>query len=328
MDSRAHPAANPAASPAANPTASPAANPAANPPGSASASDARTRGLLWIVIAYLSALVVALLVGITVGDRHPIEIALAADVAATLVIFAFSFRFGNSSFYDAYWSVAPPLIALWFTFAPGAHGIALRQALVLALVFLWAIRLTANWARGWSGLDHEDWRYVDFRRKAGRVGYWFVSFFGLHGMPTLIVFLGLLPLWPALASGTRPLGWLDAIAAATTFIGVALEFFADNELRRFRLSNPPPDAILASGLWAWSRHPNYLGEMLFWIGLALFSLAAAGFTWWAWVGAVAMVAMFLGTSIPLKETRMLERRPAYAERQRRVSLLIPRPPRA
>jgi steroid 5-alpha reductase family enzyme len=67
--------------------------------------------------------------------------------------------------------------------------------------------------------------------------------------------------------------------------------------------------------------------MLFWFGLALFSLAAAGFVWWAWLGAPAMVGMFLGTSIPMKEARMLARRPAYAERQRRVSLVIPRPPK-
>ena len=299
----------------------------------------RARALLWITVAYLVALVVALVTGIACGDRHPIAVAFAADLAATLAIFAFSFAFGNSSFYDAYWSVAPPLVALWFIVAPGSEGIAARQVLVIALIGLWAVRLTYNWARGWSGLDHEDWRYVDLRGKAGRVGYWFVSFFGLHGMPTAIVFLGLLPLWPALASGTRPLGWLDGVAAAVTLAGVALEFFADNTLRRFRLSKPPPEAILESGLWAWSRNPNYLGEMLFWFGLALFSLAAAGgeapgplshearFVWWAWLGAPAMVVMFLGASIPMKETRMLARRPAYAERQRRVPLLIPRPPK-
>lgn len=289
-------------------------------------ADDRTRAFLWIAVAYLAALVVALLAGIAFGDRHPIAVALAADVAATLVIFAFSFAFGNSSFYDAYWSVAPPPIALWFAVAPGSEGVFERQALAIGLVVLWAVRLTWNWARSWSGLAHEDWRYVDFQRKTGRL-YWLVSLSGIHYFPTFIVFLGLLPLWPALATGTRPLGWLDVVAAAVTLAGVALELFADNALRRFRLSSPPPEAICERGLWAWSRHPNYLGEMLFWIGLALFSLAAAGFVWWCWIGAAAMVAMFLGASIPMKERRMLERRPTYAERQRRVSLLIPRPPK-
>ena len=202
-----------------------------------------------------------------------------------------------------------------------------RQVLVIALVSLWALRLTWNWARGWTGLDHEDWRYVDLRAKSGRTGYWFVSLFGLHLAPTLVVFLGLLPLWFAVHDGMQRLNGIDLIAAVTTLTGIALEFFADNELRRFRLAKPAPDAILERGLWAWSRNPNYLGEMLFWLGLALFSLAAAGFVWWAWLGFAAMVAMFLGASIPMKEARMLARRPAYAERQRRVSLLIPRPPK-
>jgi steroid 5-alpha reductase family enzyme len=287
----------------------------------------RARAFLWIAVAYLAALAVALVTGIAIGDRHPVVVALVADLAATLVIFGFSFAFGNSSFYDIYWSVVPPPIALWFALAPGGHAVFERQVLAIALVGLWAVRLTWNWARSWSGLDHEDWRYVDLRAKAGRAGYWVVSLFGLHGMPTVLVFLGLLPLWPALATGTRPLGWLDAFAALVTLAGVGFEYFADNTLRRFRLSNPPPDAICETGLWAWSRHPNYLGEMLFWIGLALFSLAAAGFVWWCWIGAAAMVALFLSSSIPMKETRMLARRPAYAERQRRVSLLLPRPPR-
>jgi steroid 5-alpha reductase family enzyme len=293
----------------------------------AAASDARARAFLWIAVAYLTAAVVALLAGIAAGDRHPLATALVADLAATLAIFAFSFAFGNTSFYDAYWSVAPPLLAVWFVCAPGSDGVAARQLLVLALVLAWALRLTWNWARGWTGLDHEDWRYVDLRAQAGRAGYWLVSLFGLHGFPTLIVFLGVLPLWPALATGTQPVGWLDAIAAAVTLAGVGFELFADQALRRFRLSEPPQDAVLEAGLWAWSRHPNYLGEILFWLGLALFSLAAAGFVWWAWLGVVAIVAMFLGTSIPMQEKRMLARRPAYAERQRRVSLLIPLPPR-
>ena len=192
---------------------------------------------------------------------------------------------------------------------------------------LWALRLTWNWARGWSGLGHEDWRYVDMRQSSGGLYWPGASLFGIHLFPTVVVFLGCLPLWPALASGARPLGLLDALAGACALGGVALELFADNQLRRFRLAGPPPGSTLESGLWAWSRHPNYLGEILFWIGLALFGLAAAGFVWWAWLGALAMIAMFRFASLPMIEKRMLARRPGYAERQRRVSMLLPWPPR-
>ena len=287
----------------------------------------RSRAFLLVWICYLTALVAALLVWIALAGRHPLELVLAADLAATFVVFGFSFAFGNSSFYDPYWSVAPPAIGLAFAFAAGP-GAALpaRQALVLVLVALWALRLTWNWARGWSGLAHEDWRYVDMREGSGKL-YWLVSLFAIHLFPTLIVFLGCLPLWPALAEGTRPLGALDALGAAFALGGTALELVADNQLRRFRLASPAPGSTLESGLWAWARHPNYLGEILFWIGLATFGLAAAGFRWWAWLGGLAMLAMFRFVSLPMIEKRMLARRPGYAERQRRVSLLIPWPPK-
>jgi steroid 5-alpha reductase family enzyme len=287
----------------------------------------RGRAFLWVVVAYLAALVAALLVGIALGGRHPIAVALGADVAATLVVFGFSRAFDNSSFYDAYWSVAPLPIGIYFALVAEPGGaVPGRQALVLLVLALWGARLTWNWARGWTGLQHEDWRYVDLRQSAGRL-YWLASLLGLHLMPTFVVFLGCLPLWLALAEGPRPLGVFDAVGAALALGGTALEFVADNQLRRFRLSGPPPGSVFEGGLWAWSRHPNYLGEILFWIGLAFFGLGAAGFVPWAWIGAVAMVLMFRFVSLPLMETRMLSRRPGYEDRQRRVSLLLPRPPR-
>lgn len=291
------------------------------------AAGERTVAFLWIVVAYLSALVVALVTGIAVSDWHPIAVALAADVAATLVVFAFSVAFDNSSFYDPYWSVAPLPIALYWSLAPGPESaLATRQALVVAVVALWGLRLTSNWARGWHGLGHEDWRYVDLRRKSGSA-YWAVSFAGLHLGPTLIVFLGCLPLWAAVAAGSRPLGLLDLAGAALALGGTLLELVADEQLRRFRRASPAPGAVLETGLWAWSRHPNYLGEILFWCGLAVLGLAAAGSRWWLPLGALAMGLMFWRASLPLVEERMLARRPRFAEVQSRVPLLIPRPPR-
>jgi steroid 5-alpha reductase family enzyme len=291
------------------------------------AAAGRTVAFLWIVVAYLSALVAALVTGIAVSDWHPLAVALAADVVATLVVFAFSFWFDNSSFYDAYWSVAPLPIALYWALAPGAEAaVPARQAIALVVVVLWGLRLTSNWARGWHGLGHEDWRYVDLRRQSGGA-YWLVSFTGLHLGPTLIVFLGCLPLWGAVHAGSRPLGFLDAAGAALALGGTLLELVADAQLRGFRRAPPAPDAVLESGLWAWSRHPNYLGEILFWCGLALLGFAAAGWRWWIPLGALAMALMFWRASLPLMEERMLARRPRYAEVQRRVPLLIPRPPK-
>lgn len=284
------------------------------------------RDFKWIGIAYAVALAAALGAGAWVDWQHPLAVALAADVAGTLAIFAFSVAFNNSSFYDAYWSAAPPPIALYFIWCAPPEASGLRQLVVFALVSWWAVRLTWNWARGWGGLQHEDWRYVDLRRSSGGA-YWLVSFVGLHLLPTLQVFLACLALYPALVAGTRPFGGLDLLAAAVTGGAIWLEMRADIELRRFRLTRPPAEAILATGVWAWSRHPNYFGEISFWWGLWLFGLAAAPAYWWTVIGPVAITLMFRFASLPLIETRMLSRRPAYAERQQRVSMVIPWPPR-
>jgi steroid 5-alpha reductase family enzyme len=285
------------------------------------------RPLHAVAAAYALALLVALLAGAAARGAHAIEVAVAADVAATVVVFAFSFALGNSSLYDPYWSVAPLPIALWWI-AAGAAGPPLeRRALVVVLVAVWGARLTWNWWRGWEGLEHEDWRYERIRQRTGRA-YWLASFFGIHLFPTAMVLLACLPLWPALAVGTRPLGWLDALAFAITAGAIALEAVADHQLRRFRTrSDRRLDAILESGLWGWSRHPNYLGEMGFWWGLWLFGVAAD--PGWAWtvVGPLAMTAMFLLASIPMLERRMAERRPDWPDHASRVSRLLPRPPR-
>lgn len=177
--------------------------------------------------------------------------------------------------------------------------------------------------RGWGGIDHEDWRYVDIRTKTGRA-YWPVSLLGIHLFPTLMVFAGCLPIYAAFAFGTRRLNVVDAIAAGVTIAAIAIEAIADAQLRRFRLrTDRRPDEVLDTGLWAWSRHPNYLGEMLFWWGLWLFALAAGPGNAWTMVGAAAIAFMFRVVSLRLLETRMLERRPQYAAYVRRVPAFVP-----
>jgi steroid 5-alpha reductase family enzyme len=274
-------------------------------------------------VAYGVAAAVAAGFGTAIGWEHPIAVAFGADVAATLVVFGFSRANDNSSFYDPYWSLAPIPIAVYWAIAAETPAVnPVRQVLVVALVALWGVRLTFNWGRGWKGLDHEDWRYVDLREKHPRT-YWWVSAFGLHLLPTLIVFAGCLPLYPALATATAPVGPLDALAAMVTGGAIWIEARADKQLRRFVTSQPAPDAILSDGLWSLCRHPNYFGEMGFWWGLALFGLAADPSWWWTGIGALAITLMFRFVSLPLIEDRMLERRPQFAAHAERTSMVVP-----
>ena len=279
-------------------------------------------GLLHITFAYIVTLGVAW-GALEVLDQSPLWNMFWADIAATVAIFVFSRLYKNSSFYDAYWSVIPPLIALYWTMAATAQGIDMTRAwLVVILVWLWGVRLTANWATFWPGLEHEDWRYAPIKTNAGKWNA-LADFSAIHLFPTVIVFAACLPIYAAVAMDARPLNALDYLAAAVTLIAILIELVSDIQLHRF-LTHRKPGEIMKTGLWALSRHPNYFGEWVFWAGLALFGLAAVPSAWW-WVlpGAIAMLVMFLLASIPMIDKRSVERRPEYQAHMARVSGFVP-----
>ena len=290
------------------------------------ASRGKNASLAIVTGAYAAALAVAaawLLWGPTTG-RLWLD-TLVADVLATLVVFAFSRSFGNSSFYDAYWSVVPPALLLyWWSQSPDPDPA--RCWLVAVVVVLWAVRLTGNWVYAFPGLHHEDWRYPMFRDRAGRFEF-VVDLVAIHLIPTLQVFLGMVPVYIAVTTPGRGWLWLSVLAFVLGVAAVALELVADVQMHRFARIREPGQ-VMDRGLWAWSRHPNYFGECTFWFALALFGVAAApGDAWWLFAGAAAMLAMFLGASIPMMEERSLARRPGYADVVARVSRFVPRPPR-
>jgi steroid 5-alpha reductase family enzyme len=290
------------------------------------AADRRRRGLAALAVAYAAALASALAVVWALRGRHPVLVAAAADAAATVVVFAFSVRHDNSSIYDPYWSVAPVPIALYWASLADGGGSGLRRAWVLVIVGLWSLRLTANQLSRWGGLGDEDFRYAELRARSGR-WYWPASLVGVHLMPTVWVFLGLLPVFPALAGPGGAWSALDAAAVVVTGGAVLLEAVADRQLRTFLRERRDPAAVLDSGLWALSRHPNYLGEILFWWGLFLSGVAAAPDRAWTVVGPLAITSLFVFVSVPWMDRRMAARHPAWVARLRTVPALVPWPRR-
>lgn len=275
------------------------------------------------LVVYATALGVAWLV----AEHTPVESALwraaIADAVATVVVFGFSVATSSSSMYDPYWSVAPPaLFAYW---ASLADDVPVRARIAAGLVAIWAVRLTVNFLRGFHHVRHEDWRYVDLRRKHGRL-YWVVSLVGIHGFPSVLTFAGSVSLFVVLGSDA-PLGPLDAVATAVTALGIAYEAIADEQLRRYVKGQPPAGEWLRTGLWRHTRHPNYFGECTFWWGLCLFAIAAAPSAWWTAIGPLLITLLFVFVSIPLIDARMIARRPGYADYAKRVSRLVPWPVR-
>jgi steroid 5-alpha reductase family enzyme len=286
----------------------------------------RAAGFALVTLTYVVAAGAALYAAETAPFGLAITLGLASLVM-TLVCFAASFVAKNSSYFDPYWMVAPPLSCAWLASEAHPGASVARTAIVTALVTVWAVRLTVNWIRTWGGPGHEDWRYVEIQKRTGRL-YWLASLVAIHLFPAFLVWVGSLALVPAIATGTNELGWLDVVATIVTGGAIAIEATADEQLRRYRArASGTAGAIMEEGLWAYSRHPNYFGEISFWVGLFLFGLAADRGAWGCVVGPLAMIALFVFGTIPMMEKRSLERRPAYADVQRRVSMLVPLPRR-
>lgn len=284
--------------------------------------NSRAAGVLISAASYVAAFFVAAAVIRVYQTDNPLAAVAAADLATTVVIFLVSVTCNNSSIYDPYWSIKPAVIAGYYYFSV-APVVAARQTLVLALVFLYAIRLTSNFYRDWPGLSREDFRYVNFRKRFPK-GYWGISFLAVHLFPTVMVYLGCLPLYGIFTSAPSPLNLLDLFGTVILLFAVIYAFIADEQLRLFRDNPANRGKTIASGLWGQSRHPNYLGEISTWWGLFMFALASGREWWWTGAGALAITCLFIFASIPLMEQRMLATRSDYAEYRKRVPSLFPK----
>jgi steroid 5-alpha reductase family enzyme len=176
--------------------------------------------------------------------------------------------------------------------------------------------------RRWDGLKDEDWRYSYYREKMGK-NFWIINFVGLQFMPTIVVYLGSLSLFPTILVRSGPFGFIDIIAVVITAAAILIEALADQQLFNFLKNRKDSEEILTSGLWKYSRYPNYLGEIMFWWGLYIFVLAANLSYFWAVIGPISITILFNFVSIPLMEKRHLKRKPNYLSYKKQTSKLIP-----
>ncbi len=240
---------------------------------------------------------------------------LIADVAATVVTFIFSVIFNNASVYDPYWSVQPPVILA--AFAVGSKLTAFG-ILLLVVVSVWAIRLTANWAYTFANLNHQDWRYTMLKEKTGAF-YPLINFVGIHMVPTLVVYGCVLPAVYAVINGVT--ANITSVLFLCLSLGAAtMQGIADYEMHMFRENRN--GAFIRNGLWKYSRHPNYLGEILMWWGVALSVICAAPNAWYLAIGAVANTVLFFAVSIPMADGRQ-SRKEGFAEYKQQTRMLLP-----
>lgn len=180
---------------------------------------------------------------------------LVFDVVSTIVIWIFSLILKNSSIYDAYWSLTPFVILTYFLLT--AEYVNIYHILFYVVLSFWSFRLTINWITTFSNRKWEDWRYKMYRENHPKL-WSIINFFGIQMMPTLFVYSALVPAILLFAKNASP---LSLLGSSIIVVGTLLELFADRQMHAF-LRTTTEKVTCRRGLWKYSRHPNYLGEIL------------------------------------------------------------------
>lgn len=223
---------------------------------------------------------------------------------------------------DVAWGSGFILVAVASQFAAAAAFP--RGTLVLALVTFWGVRLSLHiWLRNRG--KAEDPRYRKWREEWGKHATLRAYFqvFVLQGLLAVVI---LAPVTYVLAHPNFDLTWLDACGAAVWVVGMVFETAGDLQLSRFKKDPANRGRIITSGVWKYTRHPNYFGEVTLWWGVWLIACAVPG-GWITVFGPAAITFLILFVSgIPLLEKKY-DGNIEFEEYKRRTSAFFPLPPK-
>lgn len=241
-----------------------------------------------------------------------------------IALWLISLLLKDSSIVDIFWGTGF-VITAWFYFFLTPDGFAARKLLIVILTTIWGLRLSIhillrNWGHG------EDYRYQQWRQEAGS-NWWWRSFFKVFLLQGALMWIISAPLLAA-QSNPNParLIWLDYLGAILWGIGFFFEAVGDWQLARFRANPDNKGKLLNTGLWRYTRHPNYFGDAAQWWGFYLIAAAAGGY--WTIFSPIIMTLLLRRVSgVTMLEKSLKESKPGYKEYVETTNPFIPWFPR-
>ena len=249
--------------------------------------------------------------------------ATAAGIAAYMVVvWALSLPLRDASIADVFWGPGFAFVAI---VAASVSPPSARATLLVVLTSVWGLRLALHIGTRWRKKKEEDRRYQAMRANWGE-RFPVVSLFTVFLLQGALLWAVSLPVQAGAALGVeRPLGLLDLAGVLVFAVGLTFEAVGDAQLSRF-LSDPASRGrVMETGLWRYTRHPNYFGDALVWWGLGL--VGAGSGAWWGLLGPALMTFLLVRVSgVSLLEKDIAGRRPEYVAYIRRTSAFLPLPP--
>jgi steroid 5-alpha reductase family enzyme len=237
------------------------------------------------------------------------------------MLWALSIRLQNTSIADAGWGPGILVIGLAYYFS--SDGFPLRAQLTLLLLAIWGLRLGAHLGMR-NRLEGEDYRYVKWRDEYEDSWWWF-SYVKVFLLQAVIAWIVSLPIYFAIVSLTpAALGLFDYLGVLVVIAGIVFESLGDEQLRRFRADRANKGKVLDTGLWKYTRHPNYFGEALVWWGFGLIGVATGGLP--GLIGPVILTYLLIYVSgVPLLEASLITKQ-GYIQYVGRTPAFLPLPP--
>ena len=250
-------------------------------------------------------------------------LALFIGCSMTL-LWLLSLRLRDVSIVDIAWGLGFVLIAWLGWLELETPGI--RQTLVLSFVTIWGVRLALYLAR--RNLGHgEDFRYQKIRKNIGPSfpisSLWII--FGFQGLLMLIVSAPVQYIMTTQAASLEPLGLMDYFGVALWTTGIFFEAVGDWQLMRFKANPANKGRVLDTGLWRYTRHPNYFGDFCVWWGIFLFA-AQVGGSWTLFGPALMSFLLMRFSGVPMLE-KTLGKREKYKTYIETTSTFFPMPPK-
>lgn len=251
-------------------------------------------------------------------------------VVVILGLWAVSLRIRDVSFIDSFWPLGMVMLA-GSTFLQASDGAPARKTLILALTAIWGLRLSIHLFTRWRA-EGEDPRYKRILGSAmDKKGWSFAkaSLLLVFAMQAPLLFIVCLPAQLGqLAADPAATGWLAFAGKCLALIGIGFETIGDWQLRRFREDPTNAGQVLDTGLWRYTRHPNYFGDVCVWWGLWLIA-AETTIGLWSVAGPLLLTWLLTRLSgVPMLERSLKKRRPGYDDYIRRTSAFFPWPPKA
>ena len=259
----------------------------------------------------------------------PLALVALIALAACLTAWLLSLATRDRSWVDRLWSILP-VVYVWVFAIDAGLGDA-RLTVMAVLVTLWGARLTFNFARKGGYTGTEDYRWAILRGRMPRWAFELFNLFFIVLYQNTILVLIALPAFTAWQHRGSPFTPLDAALAALFVALLAGETVADQQQwgfhRRKAVQQHPAPRFLQTGLWRYSRHPNFFFEQAqWWVFFLLGASAAGSLLQWTVVGPLLLTLLFVGSTV-FTESITRGRYPEYADYQATTSPIVPWPPR-